>query len=58
VTDNAKRSVLERLLPTVRTCVDAAAYAWINAGGVSSTVEDYWTDIQKRVEELESEETQ
>jgi hypothetical protein len=58
MTDNAKTSVLDRLCPESRICVDAAAYAWINAGGVSSTVEDYWTDIQKRVEELESEETQ
>jgi hypothetical protein len=57
MTDNAKTSVLDRLCPESRICVDAAAHAWINAGGVSENVEVYWEEIQLRVQELEKETT-
>ena len=62
MTDNVNRSVLDGLSPRLKTCIDAAAYAWINAGGGrgmdgSYSVEDWCTEIQNRIEELESEET-
>jgi len=47
-----KTSVLDQLTPSDSHCIDAAAHAWINAGGDAESVQFQWQTLAARVAEL------
>ena len=51
-TSEAACSVLDRLSPSDRYCIDAAAHAWINGGGNAEGVTWMWETLRERVREL------